>query len=76
MKPNFQNHKDDVYWKGAKASAALMSPGPVSEIKVALLTGGSDRPYVFGLVTSLVAQGVGLDLIGSDEIDFPEFRSK
>jgi glycosyltransferase involved in cell wall biosynthesis len=76
MKSNFQHHKDDVYGKSAEASAALMSPGTVSEVKVALLTGGSDRPYVFGLVTSLIAQGVGLDLIGSDELDFPEFRSR
>jgi glycosyltransferase involved in cell wall biosynthesis len=41
-----------------------------------LLTGGSDRPYVFGLTTSLMSKGVALDLIGSDELDFPEFRSK
>ena len=43
-------------------------------VKVALLTGGSDRPYVFGLATELVSKGVALDLIGSDELDFPEFR--
>lgn len=45
------------------------------EIAVALLTGGSDRPYVFGLTTSLRSKGAALDLIGSDELDFPEFRS-
>ncbi len=44
-------------------------------IVVALLTGGSDRPYVFGLVAELISKGVVLDLIGSDELDFPEFRS-
>ena len=47
-----------------------------AEISVALLTGGSDRPYVFGLTTSLISKGACLDLIGSDELDFPEFRSK
>jgi len=41
---------------------------------VTLLTGGSDRPYVFGLTTSLISNGVVLDLIGSDELDFREFR--
>ena len=41
---------------------------------VALLTGGSDRPYVFGLTTELMSKGAALDLIGSDELDFPEFR--
>jgi D-inositol-3-phosphate glycosyltransferase len=43
-------------------------------ISVALLTGGSDRPYVFGLVSELISKGVALDIIGSDELDFPEFR--
>jgi D-inositol-3-phosphate glycosyltransferase len=43
-------------------------------VVVALLTGGSDRPYVFGLVAELISKGVVLDLIGSDELDFPEFR--
>jgi D-inositol-3-phosphate glycosyltransferase len=44
-------------------------------IAVALLTGGGDRPYVYGLATALVAHGAALDLIGSDELDFPEFRN-
>jgi glycosyltransferase involved in cell wall biosynthesis len=42
-------------------------------IEATLLTGGSDRPYVFGLTTSLTAKGATLDLIGSDELDCPEF---
>jgi glycosyltransferase involved in cell wall biosynthesis len=51
-------------------------PGADHAIKVALLTGGSDRPYVFGLSTELIAKGAALDLIGSDELDTPEFRNK
>lgn len=43
-------------------------------ISISLLTGGSDRPYVFGLATSLILQGLTLDLIGSDELDLLEFR--
>jgi D-inositol-3-phosphate glycosyltransferase len=46
------------------------------EVAVALLTGGSDRPYVFGLVTELISKRVVLDLIGSDELDFSEFRDE
>ncbi len=44
-------------------------------ISVALLTGGSDRPYVFGLTTSLGSIGVDQDLIGSDELNSPEFHA-
>ena len=44
------------------------------DIAVSLLTGGSDKPYVFGLATELSAKGIALDLIASDELDSPEFR--
>ena len=53
----------------------MPAPDTASEIAVSLLTGGSDRPYVHGLTTSLTLQGVDLDLIGSDELDFPEIRA-
>ncbi len=44
--------------------------------QVALLTGGGDRPYAFGLGTQLISKGVTLDLIGSDDLDCPEFRNQ
>ena len=47
----------------------------VPEPSVALLTGGGDRPYVIGLAPSLAAQGVVLDLIGSDFLDVTELRN-
>jgi D-inositol-3-phosphate glycosyltransferase len=43
---------------------------------VSLLTGGSDRPYVFGMTMALLADGMTFDLIGSDELAFPEFKQK
>lgn len=49
---------------------------PVNKIAISLLTGGSDRPYVFGLVMSLLSKGAAIDLIGSDELEFPEFRER
>jgi glycosyltransferase involved in cell wall biosynthesis len=42
----------------------------------ALLTGGIDKPYVFGLATSLMSKGVNLDLIGSDLVDCPDFHGR
>lgn len=45
-------------------------------ISVTLLTGGGDRPYVFGLATSLISEGVALDIIGSDILDFPVLHGK
>jgi D-inositol-3-phosphate glycosyltransferase len=64
---------------------ARQSPGGLPDLTaslvaqdfaVALLSGGSDRPYVFGLTTSLISKGAALDLIGSDELDFAEFHSE
>ena len=41
-----------------------------------LLTGGGDRPYAFGLAMELIAKGAVLDVIGSDDLDCPEFHGK
>ena len=45
------------------------------EAPVALLTGGSDKPYAFGLAGALSAEGIALDFIGSDELDCPEIHA-
>ncbi len=55
----------------APGQAARTAAHPV---EVALLTGGSDRHYTFGLAMSLIAKGVHLDVIGSDGIDSPEMH--
>jgi len=56
-------------------AANLKTSDTTPDLPVTLLTGGSDRPYVFGLTTSLLSKGAVLDLVGSDELDFAEFRS-
>ncbi|MFL6302208.1 MAG: glycosyltransferase family 4 protein [Candidatus Sulfotelmatobacter sp.] len=45
-------------------------------LRVALLTGGGDPHYAFGLSESLVARDVVIDLIGSDEFETPAFRNR
>jgi D-inositol-3-phosphate glycosyltransferase len=42
--------------------------------QIALLTGGSDRPYATGLASALASQGLGVEFIGSDELDCPQIR--
>ena len=67
----------NIDWDRQNAREASSSKAPgAGEISVSLLTGGSDRPYVFGLTTALMSRGITLDLIGSDELDFAEFRNK
>ncbi len=41
---------------------------------VALLTGGADRPYAFGIATALISGGTVIDVIGSSELDYPDFH--
>ncbi len=60
--------------EAADGSANLTMPASYSELAVALLTGGADKPYAFGLATALIAKGVVLDLVANDELDLPEFR--
>jgi glycosyltransferase involved in cell wall biosynthesis len=44
-------------------------------VGVALLTGGCDRPYAYGLAMSLISKSVSLDVIGSDTVDSPEMHT-
>ncbi len=48
---------------------------PRAELDAALLTGGFDRPYAYGLAMALISKNVRLDVIGSDEVDSPEMHA-
>jgi D-inositol-3-phosphate glycosyltransferase len=67
------SNRDD---QNARMLASSTTSVAVHKIAVALLTGGGDWPYVFGLATELISKGAALDLIGSDELDCPEFHRK
>ncbi len=58
--------------KGVPASVMPASSAP---IEVALLTGGFERHYTFGLAKALISKGVSLDVIGSDVIDCAEMHA-
>jgi glycosyltransferase involved in cell wall biosynthesis len=44
-------------------------------LRVALLTGGFDKPYAYGVAMALAARRVPLDVVGSDDLDCPEMHS-
>jgi D-inositol-3-phosphate glycosyltransferase len=48
----------------------------MQKISLAILTGGADQPYAYGLATALIAHGAVLDIIGNDELDCPEFHGR
>lgn len=47
---------------------------PAQALRVALLTGGDDRPYALGLTSALVQAEVVVEFIGSDRVDGPELH--
>jgi glycosyltransferase involved in cell wall biosynthesis len=53
-------------------AAERVEPG---NIEVAVLTGGIDPPYVFGLTMALISKGIRLDVIGSDKLDRAEMHT-
>jgi glycosyltransferase involved in cell wall biosynthesis len=54
--------------------SALERTPPIN-IEVAILTGGIDPPYVFGLTMALISKCVRLEVIGSDKLDRAEMHS-
>jgi D-inositol-3-phosphate glycosyltransferase len=75
MKYISQIHADHTDQPDAKGFPELTMPSR-TEFSVSLLTGGIDRPYVYGLTNALSSIGVTVDLIGSDELDEPDLRDK
>src|SRR5574340_292089 len=58
----------------------LRSPGQPARlvrkpVEAALLTGGRDRHYAYGLAMSLVSSGVRLDVVGGAGVDCPEMHA-
>ncbi|MEY4385619.1 MAG: hypothetical protein RLY20_902 [Verrucomicrobiota bacterium] len=43
---------------------------------VALLTGGQDKPYAHGMAAALSERGLGIDFVGSDDVDGPAVHGK
>jgi len=76
MRSNFQIREDDADRQKSGGFPSLTASDRAPELAVSLLTGGADRPYVFGLGTSLISRVAALELIGSDDLDFPEFHGK
>jgi hypothetical protein len=40
--------------------------------KIALFTGGGDKPYALGLLSAFISKDITVDFIGSDELNTPE----
>jgi glycosyltransferase involved in cell wall biosynthesis len=71
-RPTVQDFGTDY---GDRQTPDLTAPPAASDIAVALLTGGGDKPYVFGLTTALTAHGTAIDLIGSDDLNGLNFHN-
>jgi glycosyltransferase involved in cell wall biosynthesis len=43
-----------------------------STLRIALLTGGGDKPYALGMAAALISVGIHVDFVGSDDLSVPE----
>jgi D-inositol-3-phosphate glycosyltransferase len=50
---------------------STLNPQP-STLRIALLTGGGDKPYALGMAAALTSEGISVDFIGSDDLRVPE----
>jgi D-inositol-3-phosphate glycosyltransferase len=41
-------------------------------LRIALLTGGGDKPYALGLAAALTSAGIAIDFVGSDDLEVDE----
>ncbi|PYT57961.1 MAG: hypothetical protein DMG35_19320 [Acidobacteria bacterium] len=71
-----QNRDFDMAHRPSGELPNLPAADSPRRITVALLTGGGERHYIVSLATELLAKGIALDVIGSDDLDGPEFRNK
>lgn len=76
MKEGIQVREDAAGQQAPAELSGAAAAGGATETAVALLTGGRDRPYAYGLATELISKGIALDVIGSDELDSAEFHGK
>ena len=76
MKENCQSRENNVGYRNAEGPSNSAAANTPHDIAVALLTGGGDKPYAFGMATELISKGAALDVIGSDDLDCQEFRGK
>jgi glycosyltransferase involved in cell wall biosynthesis len=54
----------------AKADPSSVVCPPI--VRIALLTGGGDKPYALGMAAALTSVGIHVDFIGSDDLNVPE----
>jgi D-inositol-3-phosphate glycosyltransferase len=69
-----RGQKSEVRSERSDSVQRLPAAGPAIA-RVALLTGGGDKPYALGLAAALTSEGILLDFIGSDDLSVPELLS-
>ena len=79
-KPTIREQKSEVrdqtsaipHQSASSVGASTISNQRSTDCKVALLTGGGDKPYALGLAEALTSEGISFDLIGSDDLEVTE----
>jgi D-inositol-3-phosphate glycosyltransferase len=59
---------------GVPSAAEVPAANARVAADISILTAGRDRSYARGLASALIAQGVALDIIGSSDVDSPDWH--
>lgn len=65
----------DVSRQAYRERHSTVAARPPAATAIALLTGGFDKPYALGLSLALLARGVRIHFLGSDDVDSPELHT-
>src|SRR5437762_4871212 len=63
--------RSEVRGQGRVDKHSTLKPQPPT-LRIALLTGGGDKPYALGIAAALTSEGISVDFIGSDDLEVPE----
>jgi hypothetical protein len=67
-----RNRSSFSHHQWTRSEPKIEEQRPTNVGRVALLTGGGDKPYALGLAAALTSHGLWLDFIGSDDHEVPE----
>jgi glycosyltransferase involved in cell wall biosynthesis len=65
------DRRSEVRGQGMVDKHSTLKPQPPT-LRIALLTGGGDKPYALGIAAALTSEGISVDFIGSDDLEVPE----
>jgi glycosyltransferase involved in cell wall biosynthesis len=67
------NRGSEERWRiGIQDARGMAKKASPDTARVAVLTGGGDKPYALGIAAALTSAGISIDFVGGDELNVPD----